>query len=81
MGKREKGACPFLCFIKLCVQFEPMCHENEQQFFSEGRLLGLRKAKKDSKVRSDPELVKPRLCPGKSLFWHLKYLTLLLGKV
>lgn len=56
-----------------------MCHKNKQQFFSEVRLLNLRKAKKELKVRSYP-LKKPRMCPGKSLGWHLKYLALSCGR-
>lgn len=36
-----------------------MCHESKQQFSSEVRLLRLSKAKKESKVRSYHQLIKP----------------------
>lgn len=85
VGIREKGGLfisvlyKSMCPVWVVVEWndQPTCHENKW-FFSEVRLLSFRKVKKESKVRSGHQLIKPRLCPEKNLLWHLKTLDCLL---
>lgn len=69
--KEEGGTCFLLCFIIKHVsclsRITSQSATRTNGFFSEVRLHSLRKAKKESEVRSDHQLIKPRLCPGKSL--------------